>query len=445
MKKILIINLLIFSVCLINGQTTIVSVAGTQIQTEKVFDNTTTAAVINLGTLSGVAAGDSVGLSVSANYEHANADSDINIIVRYALSGPDAALYELTDSIDTLANGIITRRQLYRDSVVLPTVKIYDGTTDCTIIYSGTPRNYVTHHILTTIDSLYFEDPNVGENKPVHIVFGMNGEDEANYIPPHDTTIYVSIIPKTLTVTGTQVKKTKTYDGTSNVEVTNPGTLQGVLYLDSVRFRIALAQFDDKMVGTEKSINIYYELYCPDSINYTINHIYFLDGEIKPIQLTAEGGTVECSKDYDSTTHAVVSMPATPVGVLPGEQVYLTTNAEFEDTEPGKGKKVYCWFTIYGRDMANYLAPEDSVVCTDGEIRGSVDDAVEQVEAHEGIFPNPACDRVYVEDEQVTIYNMTGAKVYAGNGGTIDVSGLPDGIYIVRGTDKKGEKLIICR
>lgn len=445
MKKLLIISILIFAISLIHGQTAIVSVSGTQIQTEKVFDNTTTAMVINPGTLSGVAAGHNVGFSVSADYEHANADSAIDIIVRYALNGSDAALYELEDSVDTIANGIITKRQLYRDSVVLPAVKIYDGTTDCPIIYSGTPRNYVTHHILTTIDTCAFEDPNVGENKPVHIVFDMNGEDYGNYLPPHDTTIYVSIIPRTLTVAGTTVKKTKTYDGTSDAEVTNPGTLKGVLYFDSVRFRIAMAQFEDKTVGTGKSINVYYELYCPDSINYVLNNIYFLDGEILPIQLTSDGGLVECSKDYDSTTHAVVTMPAIPVGVLPGEQVYLTTNAEFEDTEPGTGKEVYCWFTIYGRDMANYLAPKDSVVCTDGEIRGSVDDAVEQVEVNVGISPNPAYDKVYVEGEQVTIYNMTGVKVYAGKGGMIDVSGLPDGIYIVRGTSKKGEKLIICR
>lgn len=444
MKKILIISLLIFPICLINGQITIVSVSGTQVQKEKVFDHTLTAAVINHGTLSGVAAGDSVAVTATATYDTEDADSNKTITVTFALSGPDAASYSINDTL-TFNDGIITRRQLYRDSVVLPAVKIYDGTTDCPIIYSGTARNYVTHHILTTIDSLYFEDPNVGENKPVHVVFGMNGEDYDNYLPPHDTTIYVSIIPRTLTVNGTAVEKTKTYDGTSDVEVTNPGTLKGVLNFDSVRFRIALAQFEDKMVGTGKSINVYYELYCPDSANYILNSIYFLDGEILPIRLTAEGGQVECSKDYDSTTHAVVTMPAIPVGVLPGEQVYLTTNAEFEDTEPGTGKEVYCWFTIYGRDMANYLAPEDSVVCTDGEIRGSVDDAVEQVVVNERISPNPACDRVYVEGEQVTIYNMTGVKVYAGKGGMIDVSSLPEGIYIVRGTSRKGEKLIICR
>lgn len=445
MKKLLIINLLFFSICLINGQTTVVSVTGTQIQTEKVFDNTTIAAVINPGTLSGVAAGDSVGLAVSANYEHANADSSIKIIVRYALTGPDAARYAV-DTVDTLYDGIITKRQLYRDSIILDSIKIYDGNTNCNMLFSGVARNYVTHHILTQIDSVRFEDPNVGNNKPVHIYFGMSGEDYDNYLPPHDTVLHATIIPLIPVISGTKVSMTKIYDGTSAAEVTDTGSIRGIVWGDTVMFRIVSSVYEDKDVGKGKSINVYYQLYGKDVSNYqTPNHAYFLNCEIEPIRLKTQGGSVECSKDYDSTTHAVVTIPAQPVGVLSDEQVYLTTNAEFEDTEPGTGKMVYCWFTIYGRDMANYIAPEDSVVCTDGEIRGGVDSAVEQVEVNEKMSPNPARDIVYVEGEQVTIYNLTGVKVYAGNGGMIDVSRLPEGIYIVRRTNGKGEKLIICR
>lgn len=441
MKRVLTISLLISMVCFVCGQTAPVSVSGVQVQKEKVFDHTLTAAVINHGTLTGVAAGDSVTVTATATYDTENADSNKTITVTFALGGPDCASYSINDTM-TFTDGIITKRQLYRDSVVLPEVKVYDGTTDCTIVYSGTARNYVTHHILTTIDSIYFDDPNVGENKPVHIVFGISGEDYDNYLPPFDTTIYVSIIPRTLTVVGTTVAKSKTYDGTSDVVVTNAGTLRGVLYSDSVLFRVALAQYDDKMVGKGKSINVYYELYCPDSVNYTVNNNYFLDGEILPIKLKADGGAVECSKDYDSTTHAVVTLPSQPVGVLDGEQVYMNTFADFEDEQVGTGKIVYFWYTIYGNDMANYDAPEDSTVCTDGEIKGTIS-SVEQtpdLSADMAIYPNPASEWVYIDADRVTIYNAAGIIVYEGEGGLINVTSLTDGVYVAN-----GKKLIICR
>ena len=438
MKRVLTISLLISVVCSVFGQTTPVSVVGTQVQKEKVFDHTLTAAVINHGTLTGVAAGDSVTVTATATYDTEDADSNKTITVTFALGGPDSASYSIDDTL-TFTDGIITRRQLYRDSVVMPAVKVYDKTTDCTPIYTGTARNYVTHHILTTIDSIYFEDPNVGANKPVHIIFGMNGEDEANYLPPHDTVINVSIIPRTLIVMGTSVAKSKTYDGTSYVEVTDTGWLSGILTGDTVHHRIVMAQYEDKMVGTGKDINVYFGLYGKDSMNYTTSHIYYLDGEILPIQLAADGGAVECSKDYDSTTHAVVTLPSQPVGVLEGEQVYLNTFADFEDEHVGTGKEVYFWYTIYGRDMANYLPPMDSVACTDGEIK-AVEVGVEQVEAVTAIYPNPARDWVWVDAEQVTIYSMSGVKVYEGPGGMVDVSGLANGVYIAN-----KQKLTICR
>lgn len=438
MDRILITSFLCMITVLLYSQTTPVTVSGTQIQTEKVFDNTTVATVISHGTLLGVNPGHNVNVIASANYAKASADSNINITVTFTLTGADATLYEL-DTIGIITGGIINKRQLYRDSVILDSIKIYDGNTNCGISFSGVARNYVTHHILTTIDSVYFEDPNVGTNKPVHVIYDMDGEDYDNYLPPHDTILYASIIPRIPTIIGTKVQKSKIYDGTPKAEVTDTGTIRGIVDGDTLLFRISSSNYDDKNVGAGKSINVYYELYGKDTANYDAPYAYFLDCDIKPIQLSASGGTVECSKDFDSTTHAVVVLPSQPIGVLSGEQVFLTTHAEFEDANVGIGKQVYCWYQIYGRDMANYVAPIDSVVCEDGEIR-EVKTAVENVMVDMKIYPNPVSNYVYVESDRVVIYSMTGMKVYDGTGGLICVEGLDNGIYLVN-----GEKLIICR
>lgn len=436
MKRILILSWLCALVCCVFGQGTNLSVAGTQVQMVKVFDNSDSATVINPGTLVGVAAGDSVTLSAVAHYVQKRADT-CNIIVNYTIGGPDAALYNTPDSL-VIVGGVIEKRQLYRDSVVLDSFKIYDGDTVCPMLFSGIARNYVTHHILTLVTS-YFEDPNVGENKPVHVRFGINGEDEDCYLAPPDTIMYSAIRPRLLTVLGTQVTSTKEYDGTTDASVINQGTLRNVVAGDSVVFRITSVRFEDKNVGNNKKIDVCYEL-DGESANYeSPGCAYFLNGKITPKKLSAEGGSVECSKDYDSTTHAVVTLPSQPVGVLAGDQVYLTTNAEFEDAEVGTDKQVYCWYQIYGRDMANYDAPEDSVVCTDGEIR-SIETAVEYGDSELMIYPNPAHDYVWVNAVNVKIYSITGVKVYDGEGGLIDLSAMANGVYLVN-----GEKLIICR
>jgi len=452
MKRGLIISMLFVVVCCVYGQTTAVSVSGTQIQKEKVFDHTLTAAVINHGTLSGVAAGDTVTVTATATYDTEDADSNKVITVTFALGGPDAASYSINDTI-IYNDGIINKRQLYRDSIILAS-KIYDGSDTCHMIFSGVARNYVTHHILTTIDSVKFEDANVGVNKPVYIWFGLDGEDVDNYLAPRDTVLYSSISRRVPLILGTKVNPKKTYDGTVDVEVTAVGQMKNLAPYaeDSVTFRIASAEYDTKDVGKSKSINVYYALEGPDTANYEVpQHIYFLNGEIKPVQLEASGGSVECTKDYDGTTHAVVNTPSQPVGVVAGEQVYMNTSADFEDDSVGKGKIVYFWYTLYGKDMANYTAPEDSVVCRDGEIRKAATPVVTaKAEVKEAIYPNPAKEWVKIDAESVVIYSLTGMRVYEGAGGRIDVRGLANGVYIVRrtlanGEKTKGEKLIICK
>lgn len=422
-------------------------ISGVQVATEKVFDATDSAAVISDGVLSGVLAGDNVGVKASAHYAQVDADSNITITVSFALTGAQAASYEL-DTTVVIEGGIITKRPLYNDSIVLDSVKIYDGDSTCFIQFRGIPSNYVTHHILTTV-AAYFVDPNVGMNKDVWVRYGIVGEDENNYIAPKDTLMKSSILPRQLVVQGTKVQRTKEYDASIDAAITTRGTLKNVVLWEDVDFDV-FATYDDRNAGNGKEVSVFFTLKGEDIANYYAPTSYsYLDGVITPIQLTAQDGTATKVKDYDGTTEAEVLTPSKPVGVLGNEQVYLTTFADYEDAEVGTDKKIYFSYTIYGNGAMNYVAPEPMLYCEDGEIK-AVEEAVENAEAEMvSVYPNPASDYVVVKagegEHIVEIYDARGAKVaeaeFVGSEMVMDLS-LKNGLYIVK-VDGEAKKLVV--
>lgn len=411
MKKTIIVLLSLVTVCQTFAQTRL-GIMGVSVDTIKVFDNTDSAIVLNHGTLVGVTPGDNVGVTASAHYAKVGADSGIAITVNFALTGPQAQSYY----IDTTVNltGTILKRQLYNDSIVLDSFKIYDGDSLCPILYRGTPRNYVTHHILTLV-AAYFNDKNVGNHKEVWVRYGLDGEDVDNYIAPHDTLLYSSIIPRKTVVVGTTVTKSKTYDGTIDAEVTYEGVIRNLVWFESVQFDVT-AGYQDRNVGTGKTVYLYYTLKGEDAANYEAPDVGMVfGGEILPLKLAAEGGEASKVKNYDGTTIAEVTSPAKPVGVLDGEQVYLTTMANYEDSTVGAGKKIFFGYSIYGNNAANYEAPDSMLFCSDGEIL-PVQDAVNQVtDRSVRLYPCPAHDYVNVKCEDgehsLRLYSISGQLV----------------------------------
>lgn len=422
-------------------------ISGVQVATEKVFDATDSATVISAGVLSGVQTGDNVGVAASAHYAQVDADSNITITVNFTLTGAQAASYAL-DTTVVIEGGIINKRPLYNDSIVLDSVKIYDGDSTCFIQFRGVPSNYVTHHILTTV-AAYFTDPNVGMNKDVWVRYGIVGEDEANYIAPKDTLMKSSILPRQLVVQGTKVQRTKEYDGTMNAEITTKGTLKNVVLWEDVDFDV-FSTFEDRNVGNGKEVSVFFTLKGEDIANYYVPSSYsYLDGKITPIQLTATDGTATKVKEYDGTTEAEVLTPSKPVGVLGNEEVYLTTFADYEDAEVGTDKKIYFSYTIYGNGAMNYTSPEPMLYCEDGEIT-AIGDAVESAQTETvSVFPNPASEYVVVKAAEgqhtVEIYDARGAKVaeteFVGTEKLIDLN-LKGGLYIVK-IDGQSRKLVV--
>lgn len=75
--------------------------------------------------------------------------------------------------------------------------------------------------------------------------------------------------------------------------------------------------------------------------------------------------------------------------------------------------------------------------------------AVKNLETDDlGVYPNPATDRIYFRSAEgvrdVTVYSLTAAVVAKASGadGSVDVSGLPSGIYFVKVTSDSGNDMI---
>jgi filamentous hemagglutinin family protein len=156
----------------------------------------------------------------------------------------------------------------------------------------------------------------------------------------------------TITTQGT-VAGTRVYNGTSNISVTDNGSISGVVGTDDVHLGLG-AQYGDKNVGTGKSVNGTYSLTGTASSNYQLaTNTFSTTADITQATLTiANAGTV-ANKVYDGTTNASFT-GATFTGLLGSDQVTLGLSGGFADKNVGNGKTVNGTYALSGADANNY-------------------------------------------------------------------------------------------
>ncbi len=153
------------------------------------------------------------------------------------------------------------------------------------------------------------------------------------------------------------VGATKVYDGTTNANITDNGTLgSGVLSGDTVQLALN-ASYDDKNVGANKSVTGGYTLSGASSANYQLADSTFASttAAITPKTLTiATAGTV-VDKNYDGSNAASVGGNGTLGGVVAGDTVTLALGGTtFADKNAGSGKTVSGTYTLSGAGAGNY-------------------------------------------------------------------------------------------
>ncbi|MCZ8354805.1 MAG: YDG domain-containing protein [Cyclobacteriaceae bacterium] len=219
--------------------------------------------------------------------------------------------------------------------------------------------------------------------------------------------IVITVSPKSLTITGTTVQTTKEYNRNASVQITNAGTLDGVLAADvgQVTLTTGTASFNDFNVGTNKPITFTdFSLGGAKAGNYTLAaQPTATSGSItaKPVSIT--GVTVQ-AKNYDGTTAATINNVGTVNGLIaPDVLTVQAGTATFADANAGNNKIVnLTGFTLAGAAavLSNYTLSAQPTALTNGII-------------------NPA-------PTTVTFNNTT--HTYDGTAKTLTVSTTPTGV-----------------
>jgi autotransporter-associated beta strand protein len=240
--------------------------------------------------------------------------------------------------------------------------KVYDATTNASVAsvsFGGIhtlDSNYV--HLAGTVLA-FFQDPNVGTNKPVDISgLALAGSLAGNYTLATTTgSATANISVRGLTVTNITANS-RVYDGTTNATISGSGALSGVIPGDTVTLGgTPVASFATRTVGTNKVVTVNgYTLSGAQTGNYS-PPVPTLTANITAALATVVGLTAN-SKVYDGTNTATLSGTASLSNIVSGDVVTLggTPTATFNNKNAGVAKPVtVTGYTDSGADVANYV------------------------------------------------------------------------------------------
>jgi Bacterial Ig domain/YDG domain/Bacterial cadherin-like domain len=327
----------------------------------KVYDGTTTATV-NLS--DNKIAGDSVTDNyTSANFNNKNVGTGKTVTANgISISGTDSGNYNLLNTTAT-TTADITKRDLTVSAAGVN--RVYDGTTTATVNLSD--NKIAGDSVTDNYTSANFNNKNVGTGKPVTANgISISGTDSGNYNLLNTTaTTTADITAKTLTVSASA--SNKVYDGTTAATATL--TLNGVVAGDTVSAAYTSAVFDNKNVGTGKTVTVNgISLNGADSGNYTVASTATTTANItaKVVTVTATAQ----NKVYDGTTSAMVSLTAN--GIVAGDMVMVTyTTANFDTPNVGVNKTVtVTGISLFGFSAGNY-ALQNTTATTTADITSS--------------------------------------------------------------------------
>jgi len=324
----------------------------------KVYDGTTVA-TFSGGVLSGRVGSDNVNLtSVTAVFADKNAANGKTVTISGgSLTGVDAANYQLQSQLATTATANITPLGISAIGITAQD-KVYDRSATATITTTAASLRGVLSGDVVTLDvsgaAGTFANKNVGVARPVIISgLALTGTDFANYTVSDASNATASITPVGVTLSGYSAAN-RAYDGSRTAWVSG-GTASGMLPGDSVNSSLLSGLFDNKNVGTGKTVTIIGStLGGADGANYVVTGANTLTANVTPKDLTVSTVTV-ANKVYDGTLVATTS-GGTLSGVVPGDSVSMTAiSAAFADKSVGMGKTVnLSGGTLSGLDVGNY-------------------------------------------------------------------------------------------
>ncbi len=248
------------------------------------------------------------------------------------------------------------------DSTQILSTKVYDGSTVALVTHVGAAAGLLPEHPYVTLyANANYLTPDVGGIKMVIVTYSIGSTDSAYYLPPQNDTLFASITPKQLTITGTAIDSNKVYNGGTLASITSVGTLYGVIGSEDVHVS-AFANYEDPNVGTNKNVTVSFMLYgnTTQCANYLPPADITLTANITPRQLYAPIAILQRNKVYDGTIICNVESTSTLEGVLPNDTVSNRATASFLDPNVGNDKPVNIYHFLSGPQSGNYTITDTS-------------------------------------------------------------------------------------
>ena len=324
----------------------------------KVYDGTTTAGAVTVGTLTGLVGSETLTVTgTAAAYTSAAVGTYTGVAVTYTLadggSGNTAGLASNYSLAAGSASGTITGRALTVTSAVV-TSKAYDGTTVATI--TGTLSGVLNTEAVTLVGTGTFASKNVGANQVVTSTSTLSGSTAGNYTLTQPTGLTGTITAKALSI-GAPTIASKVYDGTIAAGAVTVGALSGLVDPEILTVTGTAAAYTSAAVGTYTGVAVTYTLADGGSGNTAgLASNYSLaagsaSGTITGRALTVTSAVVT-SKAYDGTTVATIT--GTLSGVLNTEAVTLVGTGTFASKNVGANQVVTSTSTLSGSTAGNY-------------------------------------------------------------------------------------------
>nr|WP_246146889.1 YDG domain-containing protein [Rubripirellula lacrimiformis] len=276
-------------------------------------------AIVGLGgvTFNGMISGDDLTAAGTIGaFADKNAGSNKTVnLTGTTYGGSDAGNYAITDQATATAS--IAQKSLIVSGIIAAD-KTYDATTTATVDGSSVNFGGLVFGDTLSIDTLTgtFADKNAAAGKTVNLATTYTGADVGNYAITNQATSTAAITPSSVSVSGLTANN-KVYDATTALTLSGTATVTAIAADDLQVTGSAIANFDNKNVGTSKAIVVSgLTLSGDDANNYSINQPAGLTADITPAPLTV---TANNDAKFVTKTDAVGYAGASYSGFVAGE------------------------------------------------------------------------------------------------------------------------------
>ncbi|WP_354296007.1 YDG domain-containing protein [Sphingomonas sp. 1185] len=349
------------------------SISGTSISA-KIYDGTTSAGGVNVGTVSGLIGSETLDMTgTGVALSSKNVGSYTTAVAYRLANGSNGGLASnYTLSATSGVSAIITAKALAVTGVTV-TSKVYDGTAAATLS-AGSLSGLVSGDTVVLTDGRgLFADKNVGAGKTVTASgYGLSGTDAGNYTLLQPSGLTGTITSRALGVSGSFTAQNKVYDaGTAAIIDVSGLGLSNAVAGDDVHLNLsgATGSFSNKNVGVAKTVTLSTAgaLTGADAGNYSFTaSAPTTTATITPASLIVAGVSVS-GKVYDASTIAYLTGGS--VNPLASDVVTLVTtgaSGAFANKNVGTGKAVTAsGYIISGSDAGNYTLVQPSGLTAD--------------------------------------------------------------------------------